>query len=369
MLGILQVKFKMLMRKPWTFIALTVSIIVMSLLIGSSFNMKSEVVVYSSLPKQEVNSIINTLNETGTFSYKLYDKAEALHRVRESKSELAVELKEDTAKLIVATKSQNEAIIQYEVMSAYQSMQREKKVLQYTSATPNVDVKEVKKSMDSLSDFNVFNLKQESFTAKDSFVYDPQLHFLFGFSLFLVIYTIAFNVVSILTEKKEGVWNRMLISPIKKWEMYAGNLVFSFLTGYAQVVIVFCVFKYAVKIDFNGGFSKVLIILIPYVFCIIALSLLIAAVVKNLQQFNVALPLVAVCMAMLGGAYWPIEVVSSSVMQLLAKFMPIYYGMEALKGATVYGYDWSQLGYPIAIMCLIGVVMIGLGIKIIDRKN
>ncbi|MEH6944812.1 ABC transporter permease [Bacillus sp. JJ722] len=369
MLGILMVKFKMLLRKPWAFIGLTVSIIVMSVIIGTNFSVKSEVVVFSNQTEQEIKPLLKQLNDIGTFRYTLYDEDDAIQRVRENKSELAVELKKDSANIIIATSSQNADIIQYEVIGAYQDLKRKEDVLQHALTIPTVNIQELEKKLDSLSDYNTFKMDKESFTTEDSFVYDAKLQTLFGFSLFFVIYTIAYNVVTILTEKKEGVWNRMIISPIRKWEMYAGNLLYSFIIGYLQVVIVFSVFHFGLNIEFHGAFGKTLIILIPYVFCIIALSLLVAALVKNLQQFNVALPLVAVCMAMIGGAYWPIEIVSSDIMQSLAKFMPIYYGMEALKGATVYGYDWNQIAYPIGMMCLIGVVMIGLGIQIIDRKN
>lgn len=362
------VKFKMLLRKPWAFIGLTASIIVMSVIVGSNFSIKSEVVVFSDQTEREIKPLLKQLNDIGTFQYTIYDEDDAIQRVRENKSELAVELKKDSANIILATNSQNADIIQYEVISAYQDLKRKEDVLQHASTLPTVNVQQLEKKLDSLSDYNAFKVDKESFADEDSFVYDAKLQSLFGFSLFFVVYTIAYNVVTILTEKKEGVWNRMLISPIRKWEMYTGNLLYSFITGYLQVVIIFSIFRFGLNIEFHGGFGKTLVILIPYVFCIIALSLLVAALVKNLQQFNVVLPLVAVCMAMLGGAYWPIEIVSSNIMQLLAKFMPIYYGMEALKGAAVYGYDWSQIAYPIGMMCLIGVVMIGLGIKIIDRK-
>ena len=51
---------------------------------------------------------------------------------------------------------------------------------------------------------------------------DRPLQSLFGLSLFFVIYTIAFNVVHILEEKQARIWERMTLSSIKRWEMYAG---------------------------------------------------------------------------------------------------------------------------------------------------
>ncbi|MGM9925881.1 MAG: ABC transporter permease [Bacillus sp. (in: firmicutes)] len=369
MLGILLAKFKVLLRRPWAFIGLTLSMLVLSFLVGSNFDVKGEIAVFSERPEQETKPLLEQLNSIGSFEYTMYSEEEALHKVRENRSELAVELNEDSAVLITAADSQNAAIVKYEVMDAYEDVKRKEQVIEQASANPAVTAEELETKLDSLSDYNVYTIEKESFTADDSFIYDPALQSMFGFSLFLVIYTIAYNVAGILAEKKEGIWNRMIISPTRKWEMYAGNLVYSFITGYVQVAIVFCVFRFGLDIDFHGAFGKTLIILIPYVFCIIAISLLIASLAKNMQQFNVILPFVSVSMAMIGGAYWPIEIVSSPFMLALAKFMPIYYGMEALKDAAIYGAGWSEIAYPVSIMFLIGVVLMGLGIKIIDQKN
>src|SRR5690606_42084865 len=62
------------------------------------------------------------------------------------------------------------------------------------------------------------------YRGEDSFVYDSNLQSVFGFSLFFVIYTIGFNVISILNEKQQGVWDRVILSPVRKWQMYTANL-------------------------------------------------------------------------------------------------------------------------------------------------
>ena len=161
----------------------------------------------------------------------------------------------------------------------------------------------------------------EGFRGSDTVIQDNTFQTLFGFTLFFVIYTVAYNVLNILVEKQEGVWDRIILSPVKKWEMYIANLIYSFLTGYLQVCIVFIVFKYFFGVNFNGKFIESLILVGPYVFSIVALAILITGVVKTVQQFNAILPIIAVSMAMIGGAYWPLEVVES---KSIAAFIKIY---------------------------------------------
>ena len=48
----------------------------------------------------------------------------------------------------------------------------------------------------------IFSIQLDRFRGSDTFVYDSTFQFLFGFSLFFVIYTVAYNVLPILIEKK-----------------------------------------------------------------------------------------------------------------------------------------------------------------------
>lgn len=365
MWGIFLVKFKMLLRNPWSYIILTASIMAFAFLLGSNISSKAKLPVYSDLPMKTANMMLEELNESKTFNYVLMGKTDAIKRVKENKSELAVELKEDSAIITVASSGQNSELVKYEILAAYQKAHKKSVIL--SSGNPQ-NKKNLEEKMKHMENYSVFEVEKKGFKAKDTAIYDHKLQGLFGFALFFVVYTIAFNVVSILTEKEQGVWDRMLLSPLKKWQMYTGNLLYSFITGYAQLAIVFCIFRFGLNISFHGSFVKALIIIIPYVFCIIAMSLLIASLVKNMQQFNVVLPLVSVSMAMVGGAYWPLEMVTSKPLLFLSNFTPIFYGMDALKGATVYGLDWNALMYPISMMFLIGVVVMGIGIKLMDRK-
>lgn len=188
-------------------------------------------------------------------------------------------------------------------------------------------------------------------------------------TLFFVIYTIAYSVANIMVEKNVGIWDRIILSPVKKSEMYLGNLVYSFCLGYFQVVIIFTLFYFVFDVDFNGMFTLLFLLLIPYVFTNVALAMLLTSAVRNMQQFNAILPFIAVAMAMIGGAFWPIELVESKFMIALSHAMPIKYGMDMLNGAAVYGYPLNKLFKPVSMLLLMGVLMMGIGIRLMEKRH
>ena len=369
MFSIIWVKWKQLMRSPWMFLGLTAAMIGFAFLVGANFSSKVEVPVFTQLSKSDEKGIIDQLNTSDHFNYVLTEKQTAIDEVVDNEAALAVQLSERGATIFRASESNNTSLVYYELLNVYEKFERDAIIMESTAGLTDLERENLQEGLNDLSKYDVFTIEQRGFQADGAFVYDSGLQGVFGFTLFFVIYTIAYNVVTILTEKKEGVWNRMMLSPLKKWEVYAGNLLYSFVLGYIQIVLVFCVFKFGLDYNFYGSFGKTLIILIPYVFSIVAISLLVAGAVKDLNQFHVVMPLVSVSMAMLGGAYWPLELVSSQLIQFIAKFVPLTYGMEALKGATVYGYDWNALLYPMGIMTLMGIVCMGIGILLFNRKE
>ena len=74
-------------------------------------------------------------------------------------------------------------------------------------------------------------------------------------------------------------------------------------------------------------------------------------------------------MAMIGGAFWPIEIVQSEFLLALSKINPLTYGMEALNGLIIYDYSLEQLLMPISILLLMGVIFMGVGIHLMERRH
>jgi len=367
MIKILMIKLRLLLRKPIPFISTTVLLFMLTLLMGSGHEIKIKVPVYSEHNHLQESTIWKELEKSKVFDFQWSTKEKVEKLVSEGKAEAGIELKETDFRLIISSNTENVNVIHQYVHSIYSQELIRKNILT-AAENSNIDTKQLEMQLDEVKEKPIFETKQKLFRSDDTVIINDSLHSIFGFSLFMVIYTIAYNVLHILEEKKGGMWDRMILSPLKKWEMYTGNLLFSFITGYFQVVIVFAVF-YFTGVEFYGGFWKTLIILIPYVFCIVALSIFITGLVKNIQQFNAIIPLVAVSFAMIGGAYWPLEIVTSKVLLTVSKFDPITYGMEALKGVTIYGMNISDLMYPISILVLMGVILIGIGINLMEKRH
>lgn len=368
MRGILFAKMKMFLRKPWLFVVMT-AVCVMFAFFTSQGGVNKIPIPYSVVGgTDQTHLIVEELSQAEAFQFHEVTQDELKELVSEGKREGGLIIKESEFNIIISSRTSTTSLLQQVAGKAYGDV-GQKEALKASAESNGIQSPEVDAWYSEAEESPVFSIKQSSFKGSDTFVYDPKLQSLFGFSLFFVIYTIAYNVASILYEKREGVWDRMILSPMRKWEMYAGNLVYSFILGYIQLALIFLVFRYVTDVKFYGGFDTVLLLLIPYVFAIVALSMLITGLVKKVQHFNAVIPIVAVSMAMIGGAYWPLEIVESQVLLALSKVVPLTYGMEALKGATINGWGVEQLMLPVSVLVLMGVLMMGVGINLMEKRH
>lgn len=371
MIAILQAKIKLLINRPWNFIISTLVALLFALVYTQLLSFSSPTTVQVPFIVQEesekINRISKELKESDMFHFYEVDQNKLAKILLYFRSEFALELYEDSFTVIEGFGSISARATEQYVQSIYMKKEQTKRLESllnnyYTEEEAGRKLKNIKTA-------SLFNLQEKSFKQREETAIDYTYQVLFGLTLFFVIYTVAYRVLYIFIEKQSGVWDRMILSSISKSEMYIGNLLYSFLTGYLQVAIVFFVFRFIVAVDFHGRFLLTLLLLIPYVFSIVALSLFIASLVKNVQQFNALIVIIAISMAMIGGSFWPLEIVQSKVLLSLANFVPIKYGIDLLNGITVYNLPLSELLMPVSILLLMGVVLMGLGIHFIERRH
>lgn len=204
-------------------------------------------------------------------------------------------------------------------------------------------------------------------TAK-SFPYDPTAHASLGFALFFSSYTIIFAVGEILEDRRQGVWNRLMISPLSKFQIYLGNLAYAFVTGFLSIFFLVLVRRFVFGVDWGNNLPGVLLVIAAYTFTTAALGLLLSSVVRTPQQLQSVVPIVVTSSSMIGGLYWPLEIVSSRTLLFISKFLPQTWAMNALKDLVVYQKGPEAVMLPIAILLLMGVLFLGTGLQLRESQ-
>lgn len=366
MTAILKAKFKLLIRKPGMFLGMTGMTLIFAFVIGLGDAGSVHVPVYTVDEDIRDSIIRETLDASESYAFKWMTEEEVKRNIADGKSEVGVELATDGFRLLVGVQSGFVELIEQIIMEAYINHEQ---ITRLTEVTTEKGLEISSTHIETAISHPPFQFKKQNFQLSDAKPYNQTYHALFGFTLFLVVYTIGGHVLQILTEKDMGIWDRLILSPVKKWQMYVGNFIFSFLIGYFQIMLIFSIFRFVIGIDFGNQFGMAAILILPYVFAIVALCILLTGLVKTAQQFNAVISIVTLSIAMIGGLFWPLDVVESEIMLTLAKFVPTTYGADIMKGVAVYGSSFSDLLQPIGILLLMGVMMAGIGIHLMEKRH
>lgn len=344
---------------------LVMTIIFVALLAGNNPAARPAILAYAddSLSEAAAEDWVASLNEAEEFDFRLMEEKEVREAVSAGDVPLALRLMDGNYRIVLAADDMSRFVLEAFLNRKYREEMRLKQVEQQAPGS------EFRSEVVDVMEEPPIQVATSTLEGKKEFQYDNQLQMLFGMTLFFSVYTIMFSLMKIVEEKKQGTWDRLILSPVGKWEIYLGHLAYSFAIGYFQIVLIFVLFKYIFNFDVGDRFGAILVIIACYTFAIVALSMLVMSFVGRPQQLQAVVPIIATGMAMIGGAFWPIELVSNKMLLAISKILPITYDLNALKGVAIYDRSWQELSGPISILLLFGVVCMGIGINLMERRT
>lgn len=362
MKGIWLARLQNLKRKPLVLLSMTVMTIIFAYVLSGSVGGSLPLLVATdntSISKQ----VLEDLQREDDYIITVLTEKELQSILEEKQDKIGVLLYEKKYSVLSNTESDVVRMLSLEIETVYNNLAFRNEVIAKSGENKWGQVEK------SLVEKQAFQINKIPMDKSQLFRYDGALQSLFGFMLYFVFYTISINVQFILEDKRSGIWNRLKLASISRFQLYFGHLSFSYAIGFVQMLLVILVFRFIVGTNMYGGFWKVVIIAGLYVLLVMAFSLFIISLVKTVSQSSVIISLLAVAFAMIGGAYWPLEIVQSESLLTLKWISPIYYGMETLKRVTIYGETLGGVITYVSMMILIAVLLLVIGITLLEKRT
>lgn len=366
MFPVVKAQLKKDIRSPWLVILLTIgSILFTYIFTGMNEQTQTTVPIFSSESNSsEVEEKWEPLlNANQDYDFVLTDESEAYADVEEGNNEAAIRLSESDYQIITASNTQVVQLVEDYVHTVFTQE------AQLEAAAGSEDVDATREQVDGYLEDAPFQLQTESIEGGEVSEYNMQLQLLFGFTLFLAMFTIGFKVNAVTSDKVSGVWDRMILSPVSKTEMYAGHLFYSFFIGFMQIFIVLAIFNYVMDYDLGHNFGMILTVAAVFTLSMVSLAMLFTGFIKTPEQFNMIFPSVIPMVPVISGVYMPPGVISYPILLFIADLFPLVHAMEALMGIALFDAGWNEITMPLVLMLLIGVVAMGIGINLVERRS
>ncbi len=177
-----------------------------------------------------------------------------------------------------------------------------------------------------------------------------------GYAIFFALFGINAVAGTILQEKEDGTFRRLLIAPVQRYALLGGKLLAQFILTLTQLAVLFTIGYFAFHLTV-GSWPGLIALLIGASFATTGLGILLVSVVKTRRQLNSIVPLVVLVTSAIGGAWWPLFI-EPQWMQNIAKVGITTWAMEGLNGVMIFGKDFLQVAPDLLGLLACGLVCV-----------
>lgn len=186
---------------------------------------------------------------------------------------------------------------------------------------------------------------------------------LIGFFIFFFVFLIA--GVSFLRERTGGTLERLLATPLKRWEIVVGYVIgFGiFTTIQASFISWFAI--HILNMMMEGSFFYVLLITFLLAMTALTLGTLLSAYANNELQMFQFIPLVVIPQIFFSGLF-NLDTMADWL-RSLSVVMPLTYGADALREIMIRGNGWKEIAQDVYV--LLGFSVLFMVLNVIALKK
>lgn len=301
------------------------------------------------------------LNADDSFQFVIVDPEQAREDIRAGQVDVAVKLMESDYKLIAAGELPSVAIVQQHVDKVFQQEAYGRAISSQAGSS--------REAFERYLADAPFQLEAQGIDREETVEYNISTQLLFAFTFLVSMFIAGFKVNNVMYDKVSGVWNRMILSPISKTNMYSSHLLYSFLITMFQICVVLIVFKYGLNYEIGDQLGLVVLIAAFFTFSMISVAMLITGFVRTPEQFLAIYPSLIPIIPLISGAYMMPGTITNPVLLFIADLFPLTHAMDAILAVIFYNAGLQDVGMSLLVMVLIGIVALGLGINLMERRS
>jgi ABC-2 type transport system permease protein len=188
-----------------------------------------------------------------------------------------------------------------------------------------------------------------------------------SYTLFGVFFICQVIALSLIREKQDGTFRRLLAAPLSKSALLIGKLLPYYLVNLIQIVLIFAAGIWIVPLLGNPALNLgahpegLIVVSLAAAAAASGLGLLVATLVKTAEATGGLSALIAVMMAGVGGCFVP-AFVMPNFMQTLSKLVPHAWALQGYQDILVRGYGLSQVMPEVGVLLIFAIAFFGLAL-------
>ena len=258
-------------------------------------------------------------------------------------------------------------IIRYDGNTSYEVLKQSKvdAMINFERGVPNIELE----GSDPAKSNAVIMLVQKAMRQSASVV-EPEITYLYGYEnmssfdnfgpiligFFVFFFVFLISGFSFLGELTSGTLERLLSTPLHRWEIILGYIFGFGVFTVIQSALIAWYSIHVLKIMMVGSFWLVLLITILTAFIALSLGTLISIFADNELQVIQFIQIILVPQVFFSGLF---DLSTMPLwLQAIGRFMPLWYIADALRNIMIRGKGWSDIAMNVLILTTACVFLI-----------
>ncbi|HGH1671154.1 ABC transporter permease [Bacillus thuringiensis] len=270
------------------------------------------------------------------------------------------------AQIVKVMKNQEASIYAYSKENAISELEKQK--VDAILRIENGKMKLLLEGSDSSKNRAVLQVLQKSTEKNDVSIMKPEVNFLHGskdftmfdglgpvlIGFFTFFFVFILSGVSFVRERLSGTLERLLSTPIRRWEIVAGYIIGFGIFAFIQSIIIVSFSVYILDLYVAGSIWLTLLITCMLSLTALTLGTFLSAYANNEFQMIQFIPLVIVPQIFFSGLF-PMESMNKWL-QMLGKVFPLTYGADAMRQVMIRNQGFTEIALDLAVLLLFSIL-------------
>ncbi|MDA1679609.1 ABC transporter permease [Bacillus cereus group sp. TH152-1LC] len=270
------------------------------------------------------------------------------------------------AQVVKVMENQEATIYEYSKEKAMSELEKQKidAVIHLESGKMHI----VLEGSDSSKNRAVLQVLQKSTEKNDVSIMKPEVNYLHGskdftmfdglgpvlIGFFTFFFVFILSGVSFVRERLSGTLERLLSTPVRRWEIVVGYIVGFGIFAFIQSVIIVSFSVYILDLYVAGSIWLALLITCMLSLTALTLGTFLSAYANNEFQMIQFIPLVIVPQIFFSGLF-PIESMNKWL-QMLGKLFPLTYGADAMRQVMIRNQGFTEIALDLTVLLLFSLL-------------
>ncbi len=170
-----------------------------------------------------------------------------------------------------------------------------------------------------------------------------------GYTIFGVFFIIQVLATSILREKQEGTFRRLLVAPLSRAALLLGKVLPCYVINLIQVASMFAIGHFIFGMSLGDAPAAMVLITLATAAAATGLGLLVATLGKTPEQIGGLSSMLALTLAAVGGMMVPVFTMPE-IMQMISKISPHNWALSAYQDVIVRGLGLADILQETAVL-------------------